>query len=113
MGTHPIFESDFDCLTDCSLAPPRKMKLFNYLAAVLLPSAYSRSAGRFPAGPIDAGLFYDQYLQAVIKILEKDEKLQLKMEEAEIEDPGHTHLKLGALQDFEEIHEIPEHLKDE
>ena len=35
------------------------------------------------------------------------------MEEAEIEDPGHTHLKLGALQDFEEIHEIAEHLKDE
>ena len=39
------------------------MKLFNYLAAILVPNALSRSAGRFQAGPIDTGLFYDEYLQ--------------------------------------------------
>ena len=35
------------------------------------------------------------------------------MEEAEIDDPSHTHLKLGALQEFEEIHDLAQHLKDE
>ena len=40
-----------------------QMKLFNYLAAILVPNAFSRSAGRFQAGPIDTGLFYDEYLQ--------------------------------------------------
>ena len=40
-----------------------QMKLFNYLAAILVPNALSRSAGRFQAGPIDTGLFYDEYLQ--------------------------------------------------
>jgi len=90
-----------------------QMKLFHYLTAILLPNAYARSAGRFQAGPIDTGLFYDEYLQAVIAILEKDEKLQLKMEEAEIDDPSHTHLKLGVLQEFEEIHDLAQHLKDE
>ena len=39
------------------------MKLFNYLAAILVPNAFARSAGRFQAGPIDTGLFYDEYLQ--------------------------------------------------
>ena len=48
-----------------------QMKLFNYLAAILVPNAFSRSAGRFQAGPIDTGLFYDEYLQewATKKIL--------------------------------------------
>ena len=40
-----------------------QMKLFNYLAAILVPNAFGRSAGRFQAGPIDTGLFYDEYLQ--------------------------------------------------
>ena len=40
-----------------------QMKLFNYLAAILVPNAFARSAGRFQAGPIDTGLFYDEYLQ--------------------------------------------------
>ena len=35
------------------------------------------------------------------------------MEEAEIDDPSHSHLKLGALQEFEEIHDLAQHLKDE
>merc|ERR1711931_593724 len=29
MGTHPIFESDFDCLTECSLVSPLKLLLPN------------------------------------------------------------------------------------
>ena len=45
--------------------------------------------------------------------MEKDEGLQLKMEEAEILDPSHSHLKLGALQEFDEINEIAQHLRDE
>merc|ERR1712226_1188785 len=105
MGTHPIFESDFDCLTD-------PMKLFNYLAAILVPNAFARSAGRFQAGPIDTGLFYDEYLQAVIAILEKDEKLQLKMEELEIDDPSHSHLKLDEVK-RNEVERIRKLLKAE
>ena len=58
-------------------------------------------------------IFSKALIKAVIAILEKDEKLQLKMEEAEIDDPSHTHLKLGALQEFEEIHDLAQHLKDE
>merc|ERR1711937_922718 len=34
MGTHPIFESDFDCLTDMSPAPPKKTKFSNALEAL-------------------------------------------------------------------------------
>merc|ERR1712003_287403 len=34
MGTHPIFESDFDCLTDMSPAPPKKSKFSNALEAL-------------------------------------------------------------------------------
>merc|ERR1712227_1077266 len=33
MGTHPIFESDFDCLTEFTMAPSRNVKLSRELQA--------------------------------------------------------------------------------
>jgi len=35
MGTHPIFESDFDCLTDGN----RKMKILGFISLVTVCSA--------------------------------------------------------------------------
>merc|ERR1712212_1405525 len=36
MGTHPIFESDFDCLTGRRLSCSQKLKKMRYVAAYLL-----------------------------------------------------------------------------
>merc|ERR1712176_1582170 len=36
MGTHPIFESDFDCLTGSRLSCSQKLKKMRYVAAYLL-----------------------------------------------------------------------------
>ena len=84
------------------------MKLLRTLYAALLASwAHAGPRGNVPA-LIDTGLFYDEYLQAVIKILEKDDNLRLKMEEGDL-----SHLKIGSLTEFDEINELAQHLRDE
>merc|ERR1711935_967909 len=87
MGTHPIFESDFDCLT------AQRMKLLRYLACFLAIDARGVNQG-----PIDTGLFYDEYLKAVITILEKDEDFREKMEAGDL-----SHLKISELTDFDDL----------
>ena len=79
------------------------MKLLKYLACFLAIDARGVNQG-----PIDTGLFYDEYLQAVIKILEKDEDLREKMESGDL-----SHLKISELTDFDEINELAQHLRDE
>ena len=80
-----------------------QMKLLKYLACFLAIDARGVNQG-----PIDTGLFYDEYLQAVIKILEKDEDLREKMESGDL-----SHLKISELTDFDEINELAQHLRDE
>lgn len=79
------------------------MKLFKYLMSWSLIAARGVNQA-----PIDTGLFYDEYLQAVIKILEKDDDLRLKMEMGDL-----NHLKINELTDIEEINELAQHLRDE
>jgi len=79
------------------------MKLLRYLACFLAIDARGVNQG-----PIDTGLFYDEYLKAVITILEKDEDLREKMEAGDL-----SHLKISELTDFDEINELAQHLRDE
>merc|ERR1712111_255174 len=46
MGTHPIFESDFDCLTDCFCSE----KCFPVLLAQLLSKSKRESSTQFSSG---------------------------------------------------------------
>merc|ERR1711911_275575 len=47
MGTHPIFESDFDCLTDCFCS---EKKCFPVLLAQLLSKSKRESSTQFSSG---------------------------------------------------------------
>uniref|UniRef100_H2YER1 NUCB1-like N-terminal domain-containing protein n=1 Tax=Ciona savignyi TaxID=51511 RepID=H2YER1_CIOSA len=55
----------------------------------------ANEAGGVPvpdANPVNTGLYYDQYLQKVIKLLESDESFKKKMENADLDD-----IKSGSL----------------
>merc|ERR1711931_22535 len=48
MGTHPIFESDFDCLTECFLESPPQSPVFQLdLPDTVSPSLTNGSASLF------------------------------------------------------------------
>nr|CAB3264478.1 nucleobindin-2 [Phallusia mammillata] len=54
---------------------------------------------------MNTGLYYDQYLQKVVKLLESDEQFKKKMENADFDD-----IKEGRLSD--EINKMPQSLRD-
>merc|ERR1711990_422101 len=56
--------------------------------------------------PIDTGLFYDQYLQEVIKILEKDEDFRKKMADVNFEE-----VKVATFS--RELNNVAKHVRDE
>lgn len=56
--------------------------------------------------PIDTGLFYDEYLQEVIKVLEKDEEFRKKMENVNFED-----VKIATFS--KELNNVAKHVRDE
>jgi len=87
------------------------MKLYNIVTAVLAAVVQARFQPN--AVGLDTGLFYDEYLQGVLKILEKDENLKNKMEEDIAEHGGSSHLKINSLVQFDEINDLAKHLRDE
>jgi len=73
---------------------------------------WARSVNReTPTGPpvdepIDTGLFYDAYLQEVIKVLEKDDEFRKKMENVNFED-----VKIATFS--KELNNVAKHVRDE
>merc|ERR1712080_338722 len=68
MGTHPIFESDFDCLTDQNSAQNKKMKAKGDLREFLITGRKLPSDSQ-PNPPISSSTFCTRHDRSQITIL--------------------------------------------
>merc|ERR1739847_23145 len=74
MGTHPIFESDFDCLTGNSF--------------VVMEDQINKKAGFSPIGrnkpvaiPVDTGMKYDKFMRDLLEELDDKDQFEERFDD--------------------------------